>query len=270
MSFAEFVQWYQLGRSEGLVLRYLSDAYRAIRQTVPVEARTDELEDIIAWLGELVRQTDSSLVDEWEALAAGVDAPEGPEALPPAPPSLVANRRAFTVLVRNEMFRRVQLAALERDDELQALDQGIDWPAVLDAYYAEHDELLAGGPARSPALCRIDDADPGVWHVEQTLDDPAGDRDWRHPGRRRPGGQRRRGRRGAHGHLGRPPLMETTRSGATKCSEAAFLEHFLAPERVVRRQRAETERVASTRAVLTRARRALTWRRTARTGSPTA
>ncbi|MGO1769599.1 MAG: DEAD/DEAH box helicase [Microbacterium sp.] len=179
MSFAEFVQWYQLGRSEGLVLRYLSDAYRAIRQTVPVEARTDELEDIIAWLGELVRQTDSSLVDEWEALAAGVDAPEGPEALPPAPPSLVANRRAFTVLVRNEMFRRVQLAALERDDELQALDQGIDWPAVLDAYYAEHDELLAGGPARSPALCRIDDADPGVWHVEQTLDDPAGDRDWR-------------------------------------------------------------------------------------------
>jgi hypothetical protein len=68
MSFAEYVSFYQLQRSEGLVLRYLSDAYRAIRQTVPAEARTDELADIIEWLGELVRQVDSSLVDEWSAL----------------------------------------------------------------------------------------------------------------------------------------------------------------------------------------------------------
>ncbi|WP_261164666.1 RNA helicase [Microbacterium sp. Marseille-Q6965] len=178
MSFAEFVGWYQLGRSEGLVLRYLSDAYRAIRQTVPAEARTEELEDIIAWLGELVRQVDSSLVDEWEALAAGADVSDEPDALPPAPPSLVANRRAFTVLVRNELFRRVQLAALERDEELTALDPLIDWPAVLDAYYAEHDELLTGGAARSPALCRIEE-EPGTWRVEQTLVDPAGDHDWR-------------------------------------------------------------------------------------------
>ena len=179
MSFAEFVNWYQLGRSEGLVLRYLSDAYRAIRQTVPAEARTEELEDIIAWLGALVRQVDSSLVDEWEALAAGADAPDDPDALPPAPPSLVANRRAFTVLVRNELFRRVQLAALERDDELQELDPGVDWPEVLDRYYAEHDSIGTGGAARSPALCRIDDGEAGVWRVEQTIDDPAGDHDWR-------------------------------------------------------------------------------------------
>jgi len=177
MSFAEFVNWYQLGRSEGLVLRYLSDAYRAIRQTVPADARTDELEDIIEWLGELVRQVDSSLVDEWEALAAGAGA-DDPDALPPAPPSLVRNRRAFTVLVRNELFRRVQLAALERDEELAELDPHIDWPGALDAYYAEHDELLTGGPARSPALCRITE-DAAVWHVEQILDDPAGDHDWR-------------------------------------------------------------------------------------------
>jgi superfamily II RNA helicase len=179
MSFAEFVNWYQLGRSEGLVLRYLSDAYRAIRQTVPADARTDELEDVVAWLGELVRQVDSSLVDEWESLAAGADARDEPDALPPAPPSLVANRRAFTVLVRNELFRRVQLAALQRDEELAGLDPHIDWPAVLDGYYAEHDELLTGGPARSPALCRIDDSEPGMWRVEQTLDDPARDHDWR-------------------------------------------------------------------------------------------
>ena len=180
MSFAEFVSFYQLARSEGLVLRYLSDAYRAIRQTVPLEARTSELLDVIEWLGELVRQVDSSLVDEWEQLvhpAASSDEP----VVPPAPPSVVANHRAFTVLVRNELFRRVQLAALQRDDELVELDPDASWPVVLDEYFAEHDAIGVGGPARSPRLCEIDEtaAASGTWRVEQTIDDPEGDHDWR-------------------------------------------------------------------------------------------
>uniref|UniRef100_UPI003747B9AD DEAD/DEAH box helicase n=1 Tax=uncultured Microbacterium sp. TaxID=191216 RepID=UPI003747B9AD len=115
-SFGEYVSLYQLARSEGLVLRYLSDAYRAIRQTVPVDAQTPDLLDLIAWLGELVRQVDSSLVDEWEQLINPAEDPSAP-VVPPAPPSILTNRRAFVVLVRNEMFRRVQLAALQRDDE---------------------------------------------------------------------------------------------------------------------------------------------------------
>ncbi|GAA1734473.1 DEAD/DEAH box helicase [Microbacterium paludicola] len=189
MSFAEFTNWYQLGRSEGLVLRYLSDAYRAIRQTVPAEARTEELLDIIAWLGELVRQVDSSLVDEWEALVSGADAHGSDEAaasesiVPPAPPSLVQNRRAFTVLVRNELFRRVQLAAREADDELVELDPDAGWPEALDAYYDEHESIGISGAARSPQLCRITehgpDGDREAWTVEQVIDDPAGNHDWR-------------------------------------------------------------------------------------------
>lgn len=180
MSFGEFVSFYQLGRSEGLVLRYLSDAYRAIRQTVPAEARTDELLDLIEWLGELVRQVDSSLVDEWNALVNPADDPEAP-VVPPAPPSIIANRRAFVVLVRNEMFRRVQLAALQNDDALVELDPDAGWPDVLDRYFDDHDEILTGGAARSPALCLIDEtsASEGVWRVEQIIDDPAGDHDWR-------------------------------------------------------------------------------------------
>ncbi|SIT84596.1 RNA helicase [Microbacterium sp. RU33B] len=180
MSFGEFVSFYQLGRSEGLVLRYLSDAYRAIRQTVPAEARTEDLLDLIEWLGELVRQVDSSLVDEWSALVNPAADPDAP-VVPPAPPSVLTNRRAFLVLVRNELFRRVQLAALQADDELTALDPGIDWPAVLDSYYDEHDMILTGGPARSPSLCAIDETDAanGVWTVDQTIDDPEGNHDWR-------------------------------------------------------------------------------------------
>ena len=177
MSFAEFVSFYQLARSEGLVLRYLSDAYRAIRQTVPAEARTDELLDVIEWLGELVRQVDSSLVDEWSALVNPAADPDAP-IVPPAPPSVLTNRRAFTVLVRNELFRRVQLAALQDDDTLVALDPDVDWPVRLDAYYDEHDQVLTGGQARSPHLCQITEA-PDAWRVEQTLDDPDGNHDWR-------------------------------------------------------------------------------------------
>src|ERR1035437_4243458 len=68
MTFVEYVGFYGLTRSEGLVLRYLADAYKALRQTVPEDARTEDLIDLIEWLGELVRQVDSSLIDEWERL----------------------------------------------------------------------------------------------------------------------------------------------------------------------------------------------------------
>jgi len=181
LSFSELISLYQLARSEGLVLRYLSDAYRAIRQTVPVEAQTEDLHDLVAWLGEVVRQVDSSLVDEWEALVNPSTDPDEP-VVPPAPPSVLTNRRAFGVLVRNELFRRVQLAALQRDDELVELDPDVDWPGALDDYFDEHDEILTGGPARSPRLVSIDESEAatdGVWRVEQTIDDPAGHHDWR-------------------------------------------------------------------------------------------
>ncbi|MBX9471045.1 DEAD/DEAH box helicase [Microcella sp.] len=185
MTFTEYVSHYKLTRSEGLLLRYLSDADRAIRQTVPDEAKTDELRDIIEWLRELVRQVDSSLQDEWEQLSSPSEVMEGTPALPPRPPDVTTNRRAFLVLVRNELFRRVQLAALQRDDDLEALDPDAGWPEALDAYYADHDEVLTGGNARSASLVQIDESperdDPdahGTWSVRQVIDDPAGDHDW--------------------------------------------------------------------------------------------
>jgi superfamily II RNA helicase len=181
MTFTEYVSHYKLTRSEGLLLRYLSDADRAIRQTVPDEAKTDELRDIIEWLRELVRQVDSSLQDEWEQLSNPAAPPSDEAVLPPRPPDVTTNRRAFFVLVRNELFRRVQLMALQRDDDLEALDPDAGWPEALDAYYADHDEVLTGGNARSASLVHIDEAPTdavGTWSVRQTIDDPAGDHDW--------------------------------------------------------------------------------------------
>jgi hypothetical protein len=180
MTFTEYVAFYGLTRSEGSVLRYLADAYNALRRTVPEDARDDALEDLVEWLGELVRQVDSSLLDEWERLRNPTAEPEAD--LVEAPPAVTRNRRAFRVLVRNALFRRVSLAALRRYDELGALDDaaGFDaarWEAALEPYFDLHGELGTGPDARGPALLIIDER-PGAWAVRQIFDDPAGDHDW--------------------------------------------------------------------------------------------
>ncbi len=192
MSFGEFVRFYGLARSEGLVLRYLADSYRALRQTVPGQARTEEVEDLTEWLGELVRQVDSSLLEEWEALRAGAGTEDDGGAasrVETGPPPVTANRRAFRVLVRNALFRRVELAALQHYDELGELDAEAGWDAdaweqAIEAYFAEHDDLGTGPDARGAAYFLLDEAPEGVpagarvWHVRQIFDDPEGDHDW--------------------------------------------------------------------------------------------
>ncbi|GAS93945.1 DEAD/DEAH box helicase [Mycolicibacterium canariasense] len=177
-TFREFVSEYGLTRSEGAVLRYLSDVFKALRSGVPAAARTDELADIVEWLGELVRQVDSSLLDEWEKLTSGELSETAPVTVPVR--ALTANDRAFTAMVRNALFRRVELFARRRWAELGALDDGWSaprWEELGSAYYAEHDEVGTGPDARGPALL-IFDRHPDVWRVRQILDDPAGDHDW--------------------------------------------------------------------------------------------
>ncbi|KAA0100554.1 RNA helicase [Mycolicibacterium sp. P1-5] len=181
LSFREFVSAYGLTRSEGSVLRYLSDAFKALRSGVPAAARTEEVTDIVEWLGELVRQVDSSLLDEWEELTNPDQASEAP-AVPARPRPLTKNERAFTAMVRNALFRRVELFARRRWEDLGQLNTGSGWTVdrwrdVIDAYFAEHDYVGTGADARGPALLIID-RQPDVWRVRQILDDPAGDRDW--------------------------------------------------------------------------------------------
>ncbi len=188
MTFVEYVGYHRLASAEGIVLRYLADAYKTLRRTVPDEARTEEVADLTEWLGELVRQVDSSLLDEWEQLLhpgemdqalrrarAGATGEAGP-------PPVTANARAFRVLVRNALFRRVELAALRRWDELGELDGDAEWDAdrwraAMEGYFAEHTDVGTGPAARGPDLLLIDVL-PGRWEVRQVLDDPAGDHDW--------------------------------------------------------------------------------------------
>ncbi|MBT9296043.1 DUF3516 domain-containing protein [Rhodococcus sp. GOMB7] len=182
MTFAELISHYGLTRSEGLVLRYLADAYRALRQTVPTEARTEELEDIIEWLGELIRQVDSSLLDEWESLTdPGAEADTEEVAFgADIPRPISANPRAFRVMVRNAMFRRIDLASRRQWNELENLEDGIDaaeWEEQLLPYFEEYATIGTGPSARGPALFQVTE-EGEFWRVRQVLEDPEADHGW--------------------------------------------------------------------------------------------
>ena len=179
--FKSYIAQYKIARCEGILLRYLTEAYRSLDRTVPVERRTEELDDIVSWLGLVVRSVDSSLVDEWAN--AGME--------PGAAPikhgdEVVADRRGMTLMVRNTLFQRVRLAALDRADALGDLD--VDWgfgesrwARVLDAFYEAHEDLLTDADARSAAFLEIDESDEQtdhVWHVHQVFHDSDGDHDF--------------------------------------------------------------------------------------------
>ena len=207
MSFTDVVGRYQLARSEGLVLRYLTDAYRTLRQTVPEAHHTPELDDLVEWLGETIRQTDSSLLDEWEALSHPDHVPgQVAHHEPPPPPRPISRQgRTFTVMIRNAMWRRVELVARDDLDGLVRLERAAAdrtdpprevvtgrsvWDAAIEDYYDEHDTVLTDGDARGPSLLVIgtdwlgepvgapEGTTARLLDVRQTIHDPAGHHDW--------------------------------------------------------------------------------------------
>ncbi len=189
MNFSEYIAHYGLVRSEGLVLRYLTDVYKALVRSVPEEAKNDELVDFTEWLGELVRQVDSSLLDEWRTLTALQDHPNGDgphlaagtgaeRSIEERPPKLSANKRAFSVMIRNAAFRRVEMASRRDADGLAGsessggLDRG-QWAEALESYFSSHASIGIGAPARAAAWFQVREG-PRTVEVRQVLDDPEG------------------------------------------------------------------------------------------------
>ena len=185
LTFSELISTYDLARSEGVVLRYLTDVYKALRQTVPLEARTQELDAIIDWLGALVRSVDSSLLDEWEALRDGTlttqemteleGDPKGGErelafgADSDGNVAFTRNRHALRTAVRNAMFRRVEALQREDYDLLDTLASAPLWPGApvwdgdawadaTDSYFDEYESVGIDNAARGSAYFEVDDA----------------------------------------------------------------------------------------------------------------
>ena len=177
-TFASFIRRYRLDRSEGLLLRYLTDAWRTLDRSLPDDVYVDQLEDVIEWLGALIRATDATLLDEWAALAGKPvhdhQAPEALTNLDTGPPA------AWRTAVRTAAFGWVELLARRAHGSLAERTGWEEW-RIRDAmapYWSEYTDIGIDGDARSTAFFRLVE-EPGRWVVQQTIADPAGDGEWR-------------------------------------------------------------------------------------------
>ncbi|HWA78042.1 MAG TPA: DUF3516 domain-containing protein [Polyangiaceae bacterium] len=173
-SFSGYVKEYGLARSEGALLRYLSEVYKTLVQTVPERARTPEVEDLMASFGALVRGVDSSLLDEWERLKDPLKPRTRPEDLASEEePAL--NNRALTALTRNLMFSFLRaLSSHDFESALDLVDPGeVDW-TLLELERAARPLLEESAPiqldaqARSPENTVIELGDE-FWRVTQNI-----------------------------------------------------------------------------------------------------
>ncbi len=189
MDFNEYVREYELGRAEGTLLRYLSDAYKALVQTVPALAKTPEVLDVEVFLRAIVRSVDSSLLDEWERMKNPDRVVAAPTAatLEPAKDDITRDERAFTVLVRNAAFKLVRALARRDWDAAAAMvsaspgDEpwsGPRFERALAPFFEEHAAVRVDPSARAPSATRITPTDRGTWDVVQVLCDADGDDDW--------------------------------------------------------------------------------------------
>ncbi len=187
MSFTEYVKEYGLARSEGLLLRYLSDAYKALVQNVPENAKTELLYELTDELGALVRNVDSSLIDEWERLrdpssfVARLERGEEEKEV-----DVTSDRRAFTAMVRNALFGVVRAVALRRWDDaadaVDAIEGESAWTpdrlaAALAPYFERHPSIRTDPAARAPKNTIVEAGDD-AWEVRQILVDPEDELEW--------------------------------------------------------------------------------------------
>jgi superfamily II RNA helicase len=192
--FSDYVKSYGLERSEGVLLRYLSQLYRTLDQTVPEAAKTDELWDVLGFFRSLVGETDASLLEEWERLRhpelllAQRAAPAAPAKKPEASwlAELLANPRVFAARVRAEaqlLVRTLAKKDWEEAAERVFADAADLWDAgrfeaAMAPFFEEYGELVAGAEARLHHLTRLKSTGPRQWEVTHTLLDPKGDHTW--------------------------------------------------------------------------------------------
>ncbi len=206
MSFSDYVKRYGLQRSEGVLLRYLSQLYKTLDQTVPERGKSEEVQDVIGFFRTLIHHTDTSLLEEWESLLhpeirlAHKQERESLEAL--WIQDLLADPKVFAARVRAELHLLVralahrdweeavasvwQPATVETAEEgqpAQEVDDPNAWTekrfeTALSPFFAEHGELVFGPESRRHQHTRIQPTGERIWQVSQTLLDPQGDNLW--------------------------------------------------------------------------------------------
>jgi superfamily II RNA helicase len=174
-TFGGFVHRYKLERSEGLFLRYLTDAWRTLDRSLPETAYTDMLEDVIVWLASLIRATDASLLDEWTQLSG---------AAPDTAPRVVVDPvwgapKAWRTAVRTAAFGWVELLARRSYEPLAARSgwASHDLAGAMRPFWAEHEWIAIDAAARANAFFTLEES-PTTWTIRQQLVDPVGSGEW--------------------------------------------------------------------------------------------
>jgi len=182
-SFRDYVKEYSLARSEGLLLRYLSQVHNTLAKSIPEETKTEAVYDALAYLRTMIARVDSSLVEAWETLATPRDPEETPHAIQAF--DLATNERALRARVRQEMLALVAALARREFGEAATLLRPVDDapdPAELEAsmtpFFEEYGELLFTPEARRAHHSRLVRTEPRRFDVSQVLLDPAGDHLW--------------------------------------------------------------------------------------------
>lgn len=194
-SFADYIKLYELHRAEGVLLRHLNSVFKVLAQTVPDSAKNDQVREMELYLGTMIRQVDSSLLDEWEKMRDPNYRPsEAKEVRPPgaeeAAQDITRDTKAFTATIRNRIF--TFLRGLVNEDYEAAIanlnsptdDEEQPWTTarlqrLMDAYHADHDHLCLDPNARNVRHTYVLPAeDKKTWRVQQMLVDPEGDNDW--------------------------------------------------------------------------------------------
>jgi superfamily II RNA helicase len=194
-SFSDYIRDYELQRAEGVLLRHLNSVYKVLTQTVPDTAKDDAVRDMELYLGTMIRQIDSSLLDEWEKMRdPSFQRAETKEVRPPgaeeAAADITRDTKAFTAAIRNRIF--MFLRGLVNRDHEQAIanlsspqdPDGAPWTAerlqqALDAYHVEHEYICLDPNARNIRHTYVIPAeDKRTWRVQQMLVDPEEHNDW--------------------------------------------------------------------------------------------
>ena len=187
-TFNDYVKTYSLARSEGLLLRHLHQTYKTLEQTVPPAHKTEAVVDVIAWLRATIERVDSSLVQEWERMLSGAHQVDEKlaaklERMRPEELDISLDRKEFFARIRAELHQLVHALA-RRDWEEAAASiraqpdaEGEPWTELrlettLASYYAEYPTLVFDPRARQTDKTVIEEQEPHLWSVRQTLVDP--------------------------------------------------------------------------------------------------
>jgi superfamily II RNA helicase len=194
-SFSDYIRDYELQRAEGVLLRYLNNVFKVLAQTVPNAAKNEQVQEMEIYLATMIRQIDSSLLDEWEKMRdPNYQRVETKEARPPgaelADADITRDQKSFTALIRNRIFAFLRglivgdfEAALETLSSPEDAD-GQAWTPqrleqTLETYYADHERICLDPEARNARHTYvIPSEDKKTWRVQQMLVDPEGHNDW--------------------------------------------------------------------------------------------